>query len=61
MSGDPKQEFFADGIAEEVLSGLSRFPNLRVLARNSTFQYKGRAVDVRQIGRELGADYVCRR
>jgi TolB-like protein len=58
MSGDPKQDFFADGIAEEVLTGLSRFPNLRVLARNSTFQYKGRAVDVRQIGRELDADYV---
>jgi len=58
MSGDPKQEFFADGIAEEIISGLSRFSNLRVLARNSTFQYKGKAVDIRQIGHELGATYV---
>ena len=58
MSGDPKQDFFGDGIAEEVISGLSRFPNLRVLARNSTFQYKGKAVDVREIGRQLGATYV---
>jgi adenylate cyclase len=58
MSGDSKQDFFADGIAEEVLTGLSRFPNLRVLGRNSTFQYKGRPVEVRQIGHELRADYV---
>ena len=58
MSGDPKQDFFGDGIAEEIISGLSRFPNLRVLARNSTFQYKGRSVDVREIGRQLGASFV---
>lgn len=58
MSGDPNQEYFAEGIAEEVISGLSRFSNLRVLARNSTFQYKGRATDVRKIGRDLAADYV---
>ena len=58
MSGDPGQDYFADGISEEIIAGLSRFLNLRVIARNSTFQYKGRATDVRQIGRELGADYV---
>ncbi|HKQ25777.1 MAG TPA: adenylate/guanylate cyclase domain-containing protein [Burkholderiales bacterium] len=58
MSGDPRQDFFGDGIAEEIISGLSRFPNLRVLARNSTFQYKGKAIDVREVGRQLGASYV---
>ncbi len=58
MSGDPKQEFFGDGIAEEIIAGLSQFPNLRVLARNSTFQYKGKSTDVRQIGKEIGANFV---
>jgi adenylate cyclase len=58
MSGDPEQEFFADGIAEDVITALSRYPSLFVIARNSCFTYKGRAVDVKQIGRELGVRYV---
>jgi len=58
MSGDPEQEFFADGIAEDVITALSRYPSLFVIARNSTFTYKGRAVDVKQVGRELGVRYV---
>src|SRR5690242_19216596 len=58
MSGDPEQEYFADGIAEDVITALSRYPSLFVIARNSCFTYKGRAVEVRQIGRELGVRYV---
>ena len=58
MSGDPKQDFFADGITEQLITELSRFRNLYVIARNSTFTYKGRAVDIRQVGRELNARYV---
>jgi adenylate cyclase len=58
MSGDPEQEFFADGIAEDVITALSRYPSLFVIARNSCFTYKGRAVDVKQVGRELGVRYV---
>ena len=58
MSGDPEQEYFADGMAEDILTGLSRHRWLFVIARNSTFTYKGRAVDVRQVGRELGVRYV---
>jgi adenylate cyclase len=58
MSSDPEQEFFADGIAEDVITALSRYPSLFVIARNSTFTYKGRAVDVKQVGRELGVRYV---
>jgi adenylate cyclase len=58
MSADPEQEFFADGIAEDVITALSRYPSLFVIARNSCFTYKGRAVDVKQIGRELGVRYV---
>jgi adenylate cyclase len=58
MSGDPDQEYFADGIVEEIITALSRVPRLFVIARNSTFTYKGRAVDVRQVGRELGVRYV---
>jgi len=58
MSTDPEQEFFADGIAEDVITALSRYPSLFVIARNSSFTYKGRAVDVKQIGRELGVRYV---
>src|SRR6202035_4330614 len=58
MSGDPEQEFFADGIAEDVITALSRYPSLFVIARNSSFTYKGRAVDVKQVGRELGVRYV---
>jgi adenylate cyclase len=58
MSGDPKQDFFADGITEQLITELSRFRNLYVIARNSTFAYKGRAMDIRQVGRELNARYV---
>lgn len=58
MSGDPDQEYFADGIVEEITTALSRFKNLFVIARNSSFTYKGKAVDVKQVGRELGVRYV---
>src|SRR4029079_3426206 len=58
MSSDPEQEFLADGIAEDVITALSRYPSLFVIARNSCFTYKGRAVDVKQVGRELGVRYV---
>jgi len=58
MSSDPDQEFIADGIAEEITTALSRYPSLFVIARNSCFTYKGRAVDVKQVGRELGVRYV---
>jgi adenylate cyclase len=57
-SSDPKQEFFSDGIAEDIITALSRYPSLFVIARNSCFTYKGRAVDVKQVGRELGVRYV---
>jgi TolB-like protein/Tfp pilus assembly protein PilF len=58
MSGDPEQEYFADGMVEEIITALSRFRYLFVIARNSSFTYKGRAVDVKQVGRELGVRYV---
>ena len=58
MSGDPEQEYFADGMVEEIITALSRLRWLFVIARNSSFTYKGRAVDVRQVGRELGVRYV---
>jgi TolB-like protein len=58
MSGDPEQEYFADGVVEEIITALSRFRHLLVIARNSSFTYKGRSVDVKQIGRELGVRYV---
>jgi adenylate cyclase len=58
MSSDPEQEFFADGIAEDVITALSRYPSLFVIARNSSFTYKGRAVDVKEVGRELGVRYI---
>jgi len=58
MSGDSEQEYFADGVVEEIITALSRLRWLFVIARNSTFVYKGRAVDVKQIGRELGVRYV---
>jgi TolB-like protein len=58
LSGDLEQEYFADGIAEDIITGLSRYPSLFVIARNSSFAYKGRAVDVKQVGGELGARYV---
>src|SRR5467141_2930972 len=58
MSGDPEQEYFADGMVEEIITALSRIRWLFVIARNSTFTYKGRAVDVKEVGRELGVRYV---
>jgi adenylate cyclase len=58
ISGDPEQEYFADGMVEEIITELSRFKNLFVIARNSSFTYKGRAVDVKQVGRELGVRYL---
>src|SRR3712207_5347556 len=58
MTGDPEQEYFADGITEELTTALSRMRWFFVIARNSAFTYKGRAVDVRQVGRELGVRYV---
>jgi adenylate cyclase len=58
MSGDPEQEYFADGMAEDIITGLSRIKWLFVIARNSSFVYKGKAVDIRQVGRELGVRYV---
>jgi TolB-like protein/class 3 adenylate cyclase len=58
LSGDREQEYFADGIVEEIITALSRFRGLFVIARNSSFAYKGRALDVKQIGRELGVRYV---
>ena len=58
MSGDPEQEYFADGMVEDIITALSRMRWLFVIARNSSFTYKGRAVDVKQVGRELGVRYV---
>jgi len=58
MSGDPEQDYFADGMAEDIITALSRFKALFVIARNSSFTYKGRAVDVKQVGRELGVRYL---
>jgi len=58
MSGDPEQEYFADGMVEEIITALSRITWLFVIARNSSFTYKGQAVDVKQVGRELGVRYV---
>jgi adenylate cyclase len=57
-SGDKEQDYFADGITEDIITELSRFSELFVIAHNSSFQYKGKAVDVRQVGRELGVRYV---
>jgi adenylate cyclase len=58
MSGDPEQEYFADGVVEDIITALSRFKSLFVIARNSSFTYKGSAVDIKQVGRELGVRYV---
>jgi adenylate cyclase len=58
MSGDPEQEYFADGMVEEIITALSQIRWLFVIARNSTFTYKGRSVDVKLVGRELGVRYV---
>ena len=58
MSGDPAQEYFADGMVEDIITELSRFRSLFVIARNSSFTYKGKTVDVKKVGRELGVRYV---
>ena len=58
LSGDPEQDYFADGMVDDIITGLARIKWLFVIARNSTFTYKGRAVDVKQVGRELGVRYV---
>src|SRR5205823_8808424 len=58
MSGDPEQDYFADGMVEEIITAVSRIRWFFVIARNSTFTYKGRAVDVKQVGRDLGVRYV---
>jgi len=58
LSGDPEQDYFADGLVEDIITGLSRVRSFFVIARNSSFTYKGRAVDVRQVSRELGVRYV---
>jgi TolB-like protein/class 3 adenylate cyclase/cytochrome c-type biogenesis protein CcmH/NrfG len=58
MSGDPEQEYFADGMVEDIITGLSRSRSLFVIARHSTFTYKGKAFDIKQVGRELGVRYV---
>lgn len=58
MSGDPEQEYFADGIVEDIITALSRFKSLFVIARNSSFIYKGKVADIKQVGRELGVRYL---
>src|SRR5205085_9169942 len=58
MSGDPEQEYFANGMVEEIITALSRIRWLFVIARNSSFTYEGQAIDVKQVGRELGVRYV---
>jgi TolB-like protein/Tfp pilus assembly protein PilF len=58
MSGDPEQDYFADGVVEDIITALSSFRSFAVIARNSSFVYKGRAVDVRQVAKELGVSYV---
>ena len=58
MSGDPEQEYFADGVVEDIITALSRFKSLFVIARNSSFAYKGKSPDIRQVGRDLGVKYV---
>ena len=58
MSGDPEQGYFADGVVEEITTALSRFKTVFAIARNSSFTYKDKAADVKQIGRELGVRYV---
>jgi adenylate cyclase len=58
MSGDPEQEYFSDGITEDIITALSKFRWFFVISRNSTFVYKGQAVDIKQVGRELGVRYV---
>jgi TolB-like protein/class 3 adenylate cyclase/tetratricopeptide (TPR) repeat protein len=58
MSGDPEQEYFADGIVEDIITALSRFKSLFVIARNSSFTFKGKAIDIKKVGQELGVRYV---
>jgi len=58
MSGDPEQEYFVDGMVEEITTAIARLPWLFVIARNSSFFYKGKAIDVKQVARELGVRYV---
>ncbi|SEP24393.1 adenylate cyclase [Rhodospirillales bacterium URHD0017] len=58
MSGDPEQEYFVDGLVEEIITALSRFTSLFVIARNSSFSFRGRAVDIKEVGRTLGVRYV---
>ena len=58
MSADPQQEYFSDGLTEDIITGLSKIPRLFVIARNSSFTYKGKAVKVQQVGRDLGVRYV---
>jgi TolB-like protein/class 3 adenylate cyclase/Tfp pilus assembly protein PilF len=58
MSGDPEQDYFADGMVEDIITALSRFKSLFVIARNSSFIYKGKTVDIKQVGRELGVQYA---
>jgi adenylate cyclase len=58
MSGDHEQEYFADGMVEEIITALSRFKWLFVIARNSSFTFKGKAVDVKEVGRRLGVRYL---
>lgn len=58
LSGDPGQDFFVDGITEEIINDLTRFPDLRVIARHSTFKYKGQRIDIRDVGRDLGVRFV---
>ena len=58
MSGDPEQQYFSDGITEDIITELSRFTTLEVVARNSTFVYRDQAVDVSEVGRKLGARYL---
>jgi adenylate cyclase len=58
MSGDPEQEYFVDGMVEDIITALSNFKSLFVIARNSTFTYKGKAIDIKQVGRALGVHYV---
>lgn len=58
MSGDPEQEYFCDGITEDIITNLSRFRDFFVIARNSTFAYKGKAINVKDVGRELGVGYI---
>jgi len=58
MSGDPEQEYFADGVVEDIITALSRVGWFFVIARNSSFAYKGKTVDIKQVGRELGVRYI---